>query len=98
MLRIYLDTNVWGRPFDDQSSERIREEAEAFFRILEGAYYQQKHVIIASLMLDDEIAQIEEKEKRVAVEALVDIFTAEKIGKFSKFKVVNPVEFIREAL
>lgn len=146
MLRIYLDTNVWGRPFDDQSFERIREEAEAFFRILEEAYYQQKHVIIASLILDDEIAQIEEKEKREAVEALVDIFTAEKIRKFSKslqmeikaqglkdkdamhfafavgnsdyfitcddkildgrkgiekrykIKVVNPVEFIKEAL
>ncbi len=146
MLRIYLDTNVWGRPFDDPTSKRIREEAEAFFIILEGAYYQQKHVIITSLILDDEIAQIEGGEKRGAVEALVDIFTAEKIGKFSKslqmeikthglkdkdamhfafavgnsdyfitcddeildrgegieesykIKVVNPVEFIREAL
>jgi len=33
-VRVYLDTNVYGRPFDDQSQERIREEAEAFVEVL----------------------------------------------------------------
>jgi predicted nucleic acid-binding protein len=32
-VRVYLDTNVYGRPFDDQSQERIRQEAEAFVDI-----------------------------------------------------------------
>lgn len=32
-MRIYLDTSVYGRPFDDQSQERIRKEAEAFVDI-----------------------------------------------------------------
>jgi hypothetical protein len=33
-VRIYLDTSVYGRPFDDQSQERVRQEAEAFVDIL----------------------------------------------------------------
>jgi len=33
-VRIYLDTSVYGRPFDDQSEERVRQEAEAFVDIL----------------------------------------------------------------
>ncbi len=33
MKRIYLDTCVWCRPFDEPS-QRVTEEAEAFFRIL----------------------------------------------------------------
>lgn len=33
MSRIYLDTCVWCRPFDDPS-QRVREEVEAFFKIL----------------------------------------------------------------
>jgi hypothetical protein len=33
-VRIYLDTSVYGRPFDDQSQERGRQEAEAFVDIL----------------------------------------------------------------
>jgi hypothetical protein len=31
---IYLHTSVYGRPFDDQSQERVRQEAEAFADIL----------------------------------------------------------------
>ena len=33
-MRIYLDTSVYGRPFDDQSQDRVRQEAEAFVEIL----------------------------------------------------------------
>ncbi len=82
MFRIYLDTNVWGRPFDAQT-QRIRKEAEAFFEILEGAY-QHKYEIIGTLILEDEIEQMEEKEKREAVKVIVEIYVAEKITKFSE--------------
>lgn len=34
-IRLYLDTNVLCRPFDDQTIRRIRRETEAFERILE---------------------------------------------------------------
>lgn len=33
MVKIYLDTCTWGRPFDDQGDERIREETTSFFEI-----------------------------------------------------------------
>ena len=84
MLKIYLDTNVWSRPFDEQGQGRIREETEAFFEILEGVHHQRKHKIIGALILDDEIEQIEEKEKRDAVKAIVDVFVAKKIDAFSE--------------
>ncbi len=35
VLRFYLDTCVWCRPFDEPS-RRVTEEAEAFFKILHG--------------------------------------------------------------
>jgi len=35
MKRIYLDTCVWCRPFDEPS-HRVTEEAEAFFKILQS--------------------------------------------------------------
>ena len=35
VIRLYLDTNVLCRPFDDQTIRRIRRETEAFERILE---------------------------------------------------------------
>ncbi len=32
-MRVYLDTSVYGRPFDDQNQRRIQQEAEAFVDI-----------------------------------------------------------------
>ncbi len=83
MKKIYLDTNIWCRPFDTPS-ERIEREARAFFEILEGAYYEKRFEIIGSLILDDEIEQIEELDKRDAVKALVERFISIKITHFSK--------------
>ncbi len=74
---------MWGRPFDEQSISRIREETDAFFKILEGIY-QGKYEVIGATILDDEIEQIEEAEKREAVKVIVDLFVAVKIEKFSK--------------
>ncbi len=72
-----------GRPFDEESQARIKEEAVAFFEILEGVH-QRKYELIGSLILDDEIEQIEETDKREAVKALVNLFVGDKIQKFSK--------------
>ncbi len=74
---------MWGRPFDDPSQVRIKEEAEAFFEILEGVH-QRKYEIIGSLILDDEIEQIEEVQEKEAVKAIVNLFIGDKIRKFSK--------------
>lgn len=36
-VKVYLDTSVYNRPFDDQDQTRIRLETEAFLSILEKA-------------------------------------------------------------
>ncbi len=84
MPRIYLDTNVWGRPFDDQSHDRIREETVAVFKILEEVHLRRRYDIISSLILEDESEQIEGKEKREAVKAIIDLFITKTIDKFSE--------------
>jgi len=55
MIKVYIDTNVWGRPFD-VPSDRIISESEAFFQILEGVN-QHKFTIVSSLILEDEVSQ-----------------------------------------
>ena len=46
-IRIYLDTCVYCRPFDDQSQNRILRETDAFIRVLELAE-AEKVVIVGS--------------------------------------------------
>ena len=66
-VKIYLDTNVWCRPFDEPAQQRIIDEGEAFLKILEKAHTEQNYTIIGSLILDDEVKQIKGRRKREAV-------------------------------
>jgi predicted nucleic acid-binding protein len=77
MLRVYLDTNVWCRPFD-VPSERIIKEAGAFFKILEKAF-RGELVIIGSVVLYVEVENTKEREIRNEVIRLIDKFAHEKI-------------------
>ena len=60
--RIYLDTCVWCRPFDEPS-QRVTEETGAFFRILRMVN-EEEVVITSSVVLDDEIDRIRRDEKK----------------------------------
>lgn len=82
MKRIYLDTNVWCRPFD-KPSERISKEVDAFFEILEDAS-AKRYTLIGSVVLDVEVGNIEKEEKKVAVEGLISIFTSQKVLEVSE--------------
>jgi len=82
MRRIYLDTNVWCRPFD-KPSERISKEVEAFFVILEEAS-SKRYTLIGSVVLDVEVGNIEKEEKKVAVEGLISLFTSQKVLEVSE--------------
>ena len=82
MKRIYLDTNLWCRPFD-KPSERITKEVNAFFEILEGAS-AKRYTLIGSVVLDVEVGNIEKEEKKVAVGGLISIFTSQKILEVSE--------------
>lgn len=56
-MRVYLDTNVYCRPFDDQSQKRIQEETDAFEEILE-AIKEGKFFLLSSDILVYEVSNI----------------------------------------
>lgn len=56
-MRVYLDTNVYCRPFDDQSQKRIQEETDAFEEILE-ANRESKFFLLSSDILVYEVSNI----------------------------------------
>ena len=64
---IYLDTNVYCRPFDNQTQDRIREETDAFEVILEGIR-KGRFITLTSDVLQYEITKILSPLKRTEVE------------------------------
>jgi predicted nucleic acid-binding protein len=86
-IKIYLDTNVWCRPFDEQTQQRIVDEGEASLKILEKAHAERKYTITGSLILDDEVKQIKGRRKREAVKTIMALFISQKVRSFSKSTV-----------
>jgi len=70
--RIYLDTCVWGRPFDKHDQERIQKESQALHKIL-SMCDGEKVEIVGSGVLLFEVSMIDHKEKRESVRRLIDI-------------------------
>lgn len=68
MHRIYLDTNVYCRPFDNQSQKRIAEETKAFVAILESGFE-----IVGSDVLEDEVKEIESRDMRIDVKGFLSV-------------------------
>jgi predicted nucleic acid-binding protein len=66
-IKVYLDTSVYNRPFDDQSQIRIRLETEAFLSILEKVI-SGSIVIIGSSVLTYENSKnpFNDRRERVA--------------------------------
>lgn len=69
---IYLDTNVYNRPFDDQGQMRIRFEAEAFLSIMEKAS-SNSIIIIGSSALMYENSQNPFIERRERISTFLNI-------------------------
>lgn len=65
-IRLYLDTNVLCRPFDNQRIRRIRRETEAFERIVEKIR-DSDAVLVTSEILVFEIQRILSPEKKAKV-------------------------------
>ena len=57
--RVYLETNVYCRPLDDQRDSRIHEETEAFLQIVDNVE-RGKLLVISSDYVKFEIEQIKE--------------------------------------
>ena len=60
---VYLDTNLYCRPLDDQNDRRILMEAEAFLEIV-GAVDMGKIAVVSSDYVKFEIEQILDPKKR----------------------------------
>ena len=69
---IYLDVCCWNRPFDDQTQSRIRLEAEAVLSIL-GMADDGKLNVVSSDIVDEELSQMPEVERREKVELLLSL-------------------------
>lgn len=74
--RIYMDVCCLNRPFDDQTQQRIRLEAEAVATILEHCQ-TDAWLLVASTALESEIAQTPEAIRRQQV---MDLLATAKIN------------------
>jgi len=68
-IRIYLDVCCLNRPFDDQTQDRIRLEAEAVLVILKHAVSGECHWV-GSEVLDIEIAETPDPRRRTRVKLM----------------------------
>src|SRR5476651_263612 len=75
-MTIYLDVCCLNRPFDDQSQNRVRLEAEAVLSILEMADARQLE-IVGSDIIDDELAEMPDHERREKVELLLTVVSTQ---------------------
>lgn len=74
-MLIYLDVCCLNRPFDNQSQERVRLEAEAVLLILTRCQQHQWH-LVGSEAIDFEIARIPDPERKHKVSLLASVATS----------------------
>jgi hypothetical protein len=67
-MLIYLDTNVYARPFDDQTQPDIQQEANAFLMIIRQIELS-KLALLCSDILSFEVSNIIDVEKRAQVQS-----------------------------
>jgi predicted nucleic acid-binding protein len=87
-LLIYLDTNVYSRPFDGQTQNRIQEEANAFFAIM-GEAKAGKLRLLRSDTLNFEAEEVLDEEKRTKIIGYLEsckehIHNSEELRQLSK--------------
>ena len=64
---VYLDTNAYSRPFDDQTQADIQAEANAFLEII-AEVKNGKLLLLGSDILDFEVHNVLNEEKRTWIE------------------------------
>ena len=69
-MKLYLDTCVWCRPFDEEN-ERILRETNALLTILKKVDEDEVEIVGSSVLLA-EVSLISSKEKREALEELIN--------------------------
>ncbi len=69
---IYLDTNVYSRPFDDQTKVGIAAEANAFLEIVDAVKAGSVKLVSSDILLF-EVYNILSQDKRAKVESYLDL-------------------------
>ena len=90
--RVYLDTNLYCRPLDDQNDRRIFMEAQAFLEIV-GAIETGKIAVVSSDYVKFEIEQILDPKKRKDIRGFEKALSKTNI-KSSRKLIVLAQEFI----
>ena len=70
-MTVYLDVCCLNRPFDDQSQNRVRLEAEAVLSILEMATAGGLKLVNSDIIAD-ELSQMPDDERREKIELLLE--------------------------
>lgn len=81
MPEIYLDTCVWGRPFD-KPTEKITREENALYEILDRSGRGEVK-ILGSVVLDYEASRIRDPVKREDIQRTIAQFESRKIRRIS---------------
>ena len=71
-MLIYLDTNVYSRPFDNQNKPEIRSEADAFMDIV-SEIKSEKFTVLCSDILMFEVYNILSEDKRNKVKSYLGL-------------------------
>ena len=66
-MRIYLDNCCYNRPYDDKTEKRVHDEARAIFKIINRTKESSTDIIFGSDILEAEIENIKNIEKRESV-------------------------------
>jgi len=77
--RVYLDTNVYCRPLDDQKDSRIHAETDAFLQIVDNAE-RGKIQIVSSDYVKFEIKQIKDPVKKKNIQGFERILSKTNIA------------------
>ena len=72
IIFIYLDTNVYARPFDDQNQKKIRNETNAFLRIVDWIK-NGSLILLGSDILKFEVENVLDSEKHHPIKDYLDL-------------------------
>lgn len=71
-MKIYLDVCCLCRPFDDQTSSRIRLEVTAIQEIMRRCV-NQEYTLVTSEAITEELSRIPDRKKRLRVEKIASV-------------------------
>lgn len=87
-LRMYLETNVYSRPFDDQTRSTIQAEADAFLTIIDAVRAGRLSLLSSDILLFEAYHILNEEKRTKVMEYLTlcthHIESSDEILKFGK--------------